>query len=88
MDYSGFGVIAVAAIQELLEKEKAANTEMQAQNAALLEENQEMKKMLNSFLGRLEALEIRLSGSEVPTDKLKSNLSLYPGPKVASVSPQ
>lgn len=54
MDYSGFGVIAIAAIQELLEQEKEQAAQLQA-------ENREMKNQLDRLADRLEELEERLS---------------------------
>lgn len=74
MDYSGFGVIAVAAIQELLEKEKTENAEMRTQNAVLLADNREMKEKLSSLAGRLEDLEARLSSCCQAADNLIQSL--------------
>lgn len=52
LDYSGFGVVAIAAIQEMLELEEAKNVELE-------EEKQVMRSQINSLTDRLDELENR-----------------------------
>jgi hypothetical protein len=54
LDYSGFGIIAIAAIQEMLELEEAKNAELE-------EEKHEMQDQINSLANRLDQLENKLS---------------------------
>lgn len=54
LNYSGFGVVAIAAIQELLEKQSK-------ENAALRAENRDMKNQVSQLSERLDQLEHRLS---------------------------
>jgi hypothetical protein len=50
LDYSGFGVIAIAAIQEMLALEEVKNAE-------LVTENQKLQSQINSLADRLDQLE-------------------------------
>jgi hypothetical protein len=54
INYSGFGVIAIAAIQELLAQEKKETSQLRA-------ENREMKNQIDQLADRLADLEGRLS---------------------------
>ena len=56
MDYAGLSVVAIAAIQELLEQKRK-------ENADLRSENREMKSQISRLSDRLDQLERRLSRS-------------------------
>ena len=52
LDSSGFGVIAIAAIQEMLDLQNAENARLRAENEA-------MQQQINSLAQRLDQLENR-----------------------------
>ncbi|MBE0664125.1 MAG: tail fiber domain-containing protein [Bacteroidales bacterium] len=68
LDYSGFGVIAIAAIQEMLAMEETQNTELMA-------ENQKLQSQINSLVDRLDQLESKLLNCYQGESNLQENQS-------------
>ncbi len=66
LDYSGFSVIAIAAIQEMLNQEKTENAKLKA-------ENREMQNQLSSLADRLDQIEYQLSNCCLSEGNIWSN---------------